>query len=279
MKRRIVSIFLVLALLSTFAISVHALEISLTEDGDSVYDEANLLTSSEEAEVAEALENLGAKYDTQVVVVTLPELNSDPDEYVEELYDTMGFGYGDNYDGALLMVCMDPREYRILVNGFAADAIDDDAIDYMSDAVATHLSEGDYAYAFLAFAQECDYYLDGYITRSEVNATVPSDTRTEKGPFSVGKTLLSSLVVGIVIGLIVVAVLAGQLKSVKKQNQARDYVKPGSMHLTQRSDTFLYRNVSRVKRDSGSSSSGSRSSSRSSSGSRSSSRHVGSRKF
>ena len=55
------------------------------------------------------------------------------------------------------------------------------------------------------------------------------------------------------------------------------------MRLTERSDIFLYRNVSRVKRDSGSSSSGSQSSSGSRSGSgsrsRSSSRHVGSRKF
>ena len=85
------------------------------------------------------------------------------------------------------------------------------------------------------------------------------------------------MVIGIVAGLIVVAILAGQLKSVKKQNQARDYVKAGSMRLTERSDIFLYRNVSRVKRDSGSSSSGSRSGS--GSRSRSSSRHVGSRKF
>ena len=278
MKRRIVSIFLVLMLISSLAITTYATEIALIEDGNCVYDEANLLTASEEDEIAEVLEDVSAAYETQLVIVTVPELDSSIDYFAEGLYDTMGFGYGDSYDGVLLIVCMEPRECSILCNGSAANTITPDTRDQILDAVASYLSDGDYAEAFLTFAEECEYYLDGSSENSAAS-TYPDNGNRERSEFTFGSTLLSSLVVGIVIGLIVVAVLAGQLKSVKKQNQARDYVKPGSMHLTQRSDTFLYRNVSRVKRDSGSSSSGSRSSSRSSSGSRSSSRHVGSRKF
>lgn len=278
MKRRIVSIFLVLMLISSLAITTYATEIALIEDGNCVYDEANLLTASEEDEIAEVLEDVSAAYETQLVIVTVPELDSSIDYFAEGLYDTMGFGYGDSYDGVLLIVCMEPRECSILCNGSAANTITPDTRDQILDAVASYLSDGDYAEAFLAFAQECDYYLDGSSENSAAS-TYPDNGNRERSEFTFGSTLLSSLVVGIVIGLIVVAVLAGQLKSVKKQNQARDYVKPGSMHLTQRSDTFLYRNVSRVKRDSGSSSSGSRSRSSSGSSSRSSSRHVGSRKF
>lgn len=245
MKKRIVSLFLALMLLSSLAISVHALEIALIEDGNSVYDEAGLLTSSEEEEIAEILDDLGDTYDTQIVIVTVPELDSDPDYFVENLYDTMGFGYGDRYDGVLLMVCMDPREYRILSNGSAADAIDPDAIEDIGDAIVSDLSDGNYADAFLTFADRCEYYLDGY----------------ENGfPFPFGKRLLTALVVGIVVGLIVVAILAAQLKTVHKKNQARDYVKSGSMRLTLSNDIFLYRNVQRTKKES-SSSSGSRSSS------------------
>ena len=256
MKRRIVSLFLALMLLSSLALSVCALEIALTEDGNSVYDEANLLTSSEEEEIAEVLDDISRDYDAQIVIVTLPELDSDPDYFVERLYDTMGFGYGKNHDGVLLLVCMDPREYRILSNGAAGDAIEDDAIGAIGDAIVSDLSDGDYADAFLTFAEECEYYLDGY----------------ENGfPFPFGKNLLIALVVGIVAGLIVVAVLAGQLKSVRKQNQARNYVKSGSMRLTMSNDIFLYRNVQRTKKES-SSSSGSRSSS-------GASRHVGGGKF
>ena len=278
MKRRIVSIFLVLMLISSLAITTYATEIALIEDGNCVYDEANLLTASEEDEIAEVLEDVSAAYETQLVIVTVPELDSSIDYFAEGLYDTMGFGYGDSYDGVLLIVCMEPRECSILCNGSAANTITPDTRDQILDAVASYLSDGDYAEAFLAFAQECEYYLDGSSENSAAS-TYPDNGNRERSEFTFGSTLLSSLVVGIVAGLIVVAILAGQLKSVKKQNQAREYVKSGSMHLTERSDIFLYRNVSRTKRDSGSSSSGSRSRSSSHSSSRSSSRHVGSRKF
>ena len=151
---------------------------------------------------------------------------------------------------------MESREYSILCNGSAANAIDPDTRDEIGDTVASYLSDGDYAEAFLTFADRCEYYLDGY----------------ENGfPFPFGKRLLTALVVGIVVGLIVVAILAAQLKSVHKKNQARDYVKAGSMRLTLSNDIFLYRNVQRTKKESSSSSgSGSRSGG---------SRHVGGGKF
>ena len=247
MKRRIVSLFLVLMLLSSLAITTYATEIALIEDGNCVYDEANLLTASEEDEIAEVLEDVSAAYETQLVIVTVPELDSSIDYFAEGLYDTMGFGYGDSYDGVLLIVCMDPAECSILCNGSAANIITPDTRDQILDAVASYLSDGDYADAFLTFAEECEYYLDGSSANSAASPYPDNGTR-ERSEFTFGSTLLFSMVVGIVAGLIVVAILAGQLKSVKKQNQARDYVKAGSMRLTERSDIFLYRNVSRTRR-------------------------------
>ena len=55
--------------------------------------------------------------------------------------------------------------------------------------------------------------------------------------------------------LVVALILKGQLKSVRKQNQANVYVKPGSMQLTTSNDFFLYRTVDRTKKESSSSSS------------------------
>ena len=64
--------------------------------------------------------------------------------------------------------------------------------------------------------------------------------------------------VGLVLALIVTSVLKGQLKSVRKQDQANSYVRSGSMQVTLSRDIYLYRHVSRTKRES-SNSSGSRS--------------------
>ena len=54
--------------------------------------------------------------------------------------------------------------------------------------------------------------------------------------------------IGIIAGLIVAFVMKGQLKSVRKQDSARVYVKQDSMQLNYSRDIFLYRNVERTKK-------------------------------
>ena len=206
-----------------------------------VYDEANLLNDSEEAALSEKLMDISHTYNAQIIVATISSMDGgDIDIFLHYAYDSMGFGYGENRDGVLLLVCMDPREYRILSNGFAGVAIDPDDISKISDEIVSNLSDGDYAGAFDEFADECAYYLDGHINGF---------------PFNAGKSLAISLIVGIVIGLIVVFVLKGQLKSVHSQSRAQEYVKDGSMRVNLSNDMFLYRNVTRTKKQSSSSSS------------------------
>lgn len=205
-----------------------------------VFDEADLLTDAQEAQLEEMLMNIGHTYSAQLVVCTIASMDGgDIDLFDDYLYDTMGFGYGENHDGVMLLVCMDPREYRILSNGFAGVAIDSGDIDRIADAIVSDLSDGNYAEAFETFAQRCEYYLDGY----------------QNGfPFQTGKNLVICLVIGIVAGLVVAFILKGQLKTVRKQDQANVYVKPGSMQITVRNDFFLYRDVTRSKKSSSSSS-------------------------
>ena len=207
-----------------------------------VYDEAELLNDPDELALEEKLADLSSKYDAQIVVCTIESMDGgDIDEFLGYLYDEMGFGYGENHDGVLLLVCMDPREYRILSNGFAGKAIDNGDIESIGDEIVSYLSDGDYTAAFDEFADQCDYYLDGY----------------QNGfPFNAGKNLAICLIIGIAAGLIVAFVLKGQLKTVRKQNQASNYVKPGSMQVTVHNDFFLYRDVTRTKKESSSSSSG-----------------------
>ena len=205
-----------------------------------LYDEADLLTDSEEAALMGKLAAVSTGYEAQIVVVTIASMDGgNIDTYVDYVYDSMGFGYGENYDGVLLLVCLDPREYRILSNGFAGVAIDPDDISKISDEIVENLSVGDYAGAFDEFVDECAYYLDGHINGF---------------PFNAGKSLAISLIVGVVIGLIVAFALKGQLKSVHSQSRAQEYVKNGSMHVNLSNDMFLYRTVTRTKKQSSSSS-------------------------
>ena len=211
-----------------------ATEAALPENEQFLYDEADLLTDSEEEALVQKLEEVSHATNAQIVVVTLASMDGgNIDEFIDYLYDTMGFGYGENHDGVLLLVSMDPREYRILSNGYAGTAIGPDQIDTLCDIVQPYLTKGTYATAFTYFANESKDFLAYYL---------------EGSPFNAGKSFMISLVIGIIAGLITAFVMKGKLKSVRKQDSARVYVKKGSMRLTYSRDIFLYRNVVRTKK-------------------------------
>ena len=243
MKKRFLILILGLLLCMMWAPTVSAAD----KDAAFVMDNAALLSDSEEAALAAKLEGISNSYQAQVVVATVSSVDDgDVDSYVNTLYDELSLGYGTNRDGVLLLVSMNPREIRILSNGFANTAVGSDERESIIDGITSDLTAGNYATAFNTFANDCEYYLNGHLNGF---------------PFQFGKNLVIALVIGLVIGVIVAFVLKGQLKSVRQQNQANVYVKANSMHLTTSNDLFLYRTVSLQKKEnhsSGSSGSSSR---------------------
>ena len=233
MKRKLLTMLLVVMLCVSLTISAFA------ASGADIYDEADLLSTQEETQLAEKLSEIGEEFDAQIVVMTVTSTSGNIDAYIEDKFDSMNMGYGENRDGVLLLVCMESREYRILSNGYAGEAIGMDQIDAISDAIVSDLSDGDYADAFITFADNCAYYLDGYLNGY---------------PFNAGKNLVIALIIGVVAGVIVAFVLKKQLKSVRQQKQANVYIKSGSMQITASRDLFLYREVSRTEKTSSQSS-------------------------
>ena len=211
-----------------------------------VYDDADLLSDLEEEELSTKLLTISDRYGAEVVVVTVPEVNSsDIDSYTEYVYDSMDYGYGEQKDGVMLLLCMETRDYRILSIGFAGEAIGIEEGEAIGEAIVPNLSAGFYSAAFDEFADQTEYYLNGYLNGF---------------PFAVMEHLATALIIGIIAGLIVAFVLKGQLKTVRKQNQANVYVKKESMQITNRAEFFLYRDIKRVKKESSNKSSGSGSS-------------------
>lgn len=62
------------------------------------------------------------------------------------------------------------------------------------------------------------------------------------------EVILVCLVIAVVAAFVVTGAMKAQLKSVRRQNTAGNYVVDGSFALHQRQDLFLYRNVIRQKR-------------------------------
>ncbi len=60
--------------------------------------------------------------------------------------------------------------------------------------------------------------------------------------------ILACVAVGLLVAFVVTGVLKGQLKTVRWENQAGNYIVDGSFDLTQSTDLYLYRNVTRTAR-------------------------------
>ena len=239
--KRIFDLFLALLLCVMLTVSVSAAQMPRLVDA------ADLLTDSQESELLERLDAVSAELQTDVVIVTMESCGGySADQVAEAYYDQYEFGYGDNRDGVLLLLSMAERDWRILCNGFAADAITPGE----RDAIGEHME------AFMEFSSLCVYEIEG-----ERNGF----------PFDFGLSLGVSVVIGVVTALIATGIMRSKLKSVRSRTGAREYTKPGSMQLTRSSDLFLYRTVNR-RRKPQQSSSGSR-------GGGGGGRHVGGGKF
>ena len=233
MKRNIIVLCLTMLLCFCFAIPA----LADTAPGNFVFDDADILTDMEEDVLNDKLSEVSGAFEAQIIIATVASSDGSVDYLVEDLYDSMGWGYGENRDGVLLLVCMDPREYRILSNGYAGDAITVSDIDVIGEEIVSDLSDGEYAAAFDSFIDETAYYLNGYLNGF---------------PFEAKETFVVCLIIGAVVGLITVLILKAQLKTVRRQERAHEYVKPGSMQVSVYRDIFLYREVKRVKKESNS---------------------------
>lgn len=226
--KRILSMILTLTLAVFFAVSVSAAQLPRLVDA------ADLLTAGQETKLLARLDQVSEELLCDVVIVTMDSCEGhSPDDVIEAFYDEYGYGYGSTRDGVVLLLSMAERDWRILSNGFAADAITLSEIDRIGDDIVDELSAGEYYDAFAEFTTLCEREIDG-----ERNGF----------PFPFGKSLLISAAIGLVVALIATTIMRSKLKSVRSRTEAREYTVPGSMQLTHSNDLFLYRTLDRRRK-------------------------------
>ena len=228
-----------------------------------VVDMADLLDNSEEAALLSMLDEISIRQELDVVVVTVNTLDGKtPMDYADDFYDYNGYGFGENRDGVLLLVCMEDRDWWISTSGYGITVFTDAGIEYISEKFLPDLSDGNYADAFTTYAEHCDEFI------TQARTGEPYDTNNlPKEPFNVFTSLLISLAVGILVSLIVTGKMKGKLKTVRMQPAAEEYVRKGSMLVTESSDLFLYSHVDRRAKSKDNDSGGGSSTHTSSSGS------------
>ncbi len=223
-----------------------------------VVDDADILSYGDEVQLTRLLERIGAEQKCEIVVVTVSETKGKSAQtYADDYFDENGYGYGAGDDGILFLIHMGrkDREWAISTHGLGHRALGDEALDGLEDRVVPYLSEEQYYRGVQVFVEGCEFYLRYYDDPDSVDNDSVWMTYLEND-VNVGFLLLIAVAMGAVIAFLVVNGMKAQLTSVRSRDEAGDYVRPDSFHLTRHHDVFLYHTVTRIRRDTESGSSG-----------------------
>lgn len=235
-----------------FLLAIVLLAVPVSAAGNLVNDGEGLLSYEEAAELEQVY---GSFTDFTPVMVTVDSFGGRTAEsFAGRFYDQMGYPY----DGILYLVSLTEGQWYILTNGACHDRISDRDANAMGEQLVELLRDGDYYEAFEAFPQLAQQIMSETSVSHYGGVDAPAAVVSK----NYGKTIAICMGVGMLIGLIAVAIMASMMKTVRSQSGAADYVRSGSMHLTNQRDIFLYSHVTRTPRtksnSSGSSGGGSR---------------------
>lgn len=225
------------------------LPVSGSNNTSRLLDYADILTDREEAKLSDKLDEISLRQNLDVVIVTV---NSTEErtvtEYADDTYDYSG--YSD--DGILLLISVYDREWAVSTSGYGITAFTDAGLMYLTDKITDSMSDGEWSDAFHSFADLCDEFI------TQAHTGIPYDSgNLPKKPFNPILTGFVSLGIGFVIAFFRMNKWKNQLYSVRAKAEAADYLKAGSLNITEQKDLFLYRRVDRREKSESSSGGGS----------------------
>jgi len=251
MKRviKIITILTLIAIIVTLALPLTAFANDLTRPRERFIDEVGVLTDAQAAELSAMLDEISLRQSFDVVVVVTNSMEpNNPRRYAADFYEQHGFGFGENLDGILLMIALQPeRNFAVVTTGYGQYAFTSAGLIFLEDLFLPHLRNDRFFEAFTAYANA----VDDFVTRARAGERY--DTRnipltpTQRAEARIWAAVISVGLAAIIAG----AVVAGwtrQLKSVRSRDFACDYVRKGSFALNLQRDIFLYRNIRRIPR-------------------------------
>ncbi|MBR6511056.1 MAG: TPM domain-containing protein, partial [Phascolarctobacterium sp.] len=230
-------ILFILTMLAAFLVNGVAMAAS------SLVDNADLLSQRQEREVLQVLEQVEKAHNVRVAVVTMPSIgNNSMAAYANKLVDDV---YNDGAKGNMVLLQVtDQRKWYISTDSKLKDITGtNDAVNYMSKAFVSYLSNGDYANAYKVYATKANDLLDYYAKNGK-------PVKKEK-PFPNEPALVFALFGAFIFTKSVRKSLLNSMSNVNAAVAADAYLDERSFELKDSSDTYMYSNVVAVPRPRG----------------------------
>ena len=251
-KKYIAGAFL-LVLLGTLLIPVHTASaysnvlwdsytMPSSRQKERLYDGAELLSASQQADILEKLNELSQKHNSNIAILTVNEHSGPIQDYVDDYFDYNGFQADFDGNGVLFMISMNTREWAISTSGSGIYAFTDYGQEQMMDKMSPYLSGGDYYTAFNKYIEVADFYFTQYEMGNPYDYGF-KDT----SPSALIKVGIICVGIGLVLALIPLAVMAASLNDVHKSTDASGYQTHNGLHMSTHSDHYLRTSTSKTR--------------------------------
>lgn len=257
--KKLITFLLASLIFAALAISVCA------GDVPRLVDNADVIPDDEEAALLAYLDEQSAALNFDFVAVIEDSIGGgDVVSYADDWFDENGFGAGADYDGILLLIVMDTREWAFSTCGFGITVFGDSELYALEDAMVDELSGGNYgqgvynyaqiAVRYVDFARQYgyDYSYDGYYAYdNDWNEYFGWQTQTTVNRASVlGRRALTCGIIGLITAaLIVLLGMRSKMSNIHKKGAAGDYIRRDSLRIHRANEKLLNKTVSRRERD------------------------------
>ena len=242
MKKRSKLLILIILLVSLTPLSAFGKEANTSERKlPRFVDNAGLLTEEESDNLTKKLDEVSKRQNLDVVIITVDSLEGrTATEVADDTFDYNGFGMGKEFDGILLLISMEDRDWVISTRGYGITVFTDAGQKYMVDQFMEYISDGDYYKGFDKFADLSDQFI------SQARTDMPYDSKNlPKEPMSpiwIGISILG----GAFVALVITGVMRSSLTSVTKQRMAGNYIVNTVMEPNANMDLYLYSVVTKT---------------------------------
>lgn len=169
-----------------------------------VYDNANLLTKNEIADLEARIESATNEIKMDLVLLTITDAEGKMSlDYADDFYDYNDFGTGKDKSGALFLIDMDNREIYISTSGNMIDLLTDERIEAMLDNAYAKVSVKDYYGTFESFLDDLQKYFSVGIEKGQYRYDTETGKITKRKTISINE-IIFALLVSVAVALFIV---------------------------------------------------------------------------
>ena len=213
---------------------------AFAESGSYVFDEQNVLTSTEFG----TLEDMGASYADDygvgVYLLITDTMNgnynpssSERNEFARQYFLANNLGVGADKDGIIFVIAVESRDY-VTVKHFANSANDpfsDDGVDALEEEVTSYLSDNNWYGGSRAYYKTVGEQLSYF--------AATGNQWTEPDPLGLLLKILATLGIPAAAAGALVSGQKSAMKTAREASEASDYLDRSSFRLTASSDDFV----------------------------------------